>query len=139
MILERSCFDLFEMPVFDDVRPGDFHETFVFDNVDPISPGHDTNSDRNGFPEVWAGVAFAFVILNHEGIVAGQVGRFPSGWPAMFNQRLGNERCEIFDGPPILGNPPNSLDIGPTRHRQVPFLEPAPEPVPGQGHQGCAR
>lgn len=107
--------------VCDAVRFSQFHEAFVLVDVDAIGPRDDTDGNRNRRPEIRAGKALVFVILDDKGVKAGKPAFGPNRWPAMLDQQLSDERSEVFGRPPILGNPPNSLDVSPTLQRvQVP-------------------
>ena len=113
-----------------------FDKAFVFMNIDAIGARDDPDGDRNRRPEVRAGKALIFVIVDHEGVKAGKPAFGPNRWPAVLDQQFGDERSEVFGGPPIFGDPPNSLDVSSTLQRvQVPAgqaLEPDQVQEPGQ-------
>lgn len=123
--------------VSDAVRFRQFDEAFVFVNVHAIGARDDPDGDRDRRPEVRAGEALVFVIVNDESVKTRKPAFCPNRWPAMLDQQFGDERCEVFGGPPIFGDPPNSLDVSPTLQRvQVPAGQArSPDQVqePGQG------
>lgn len=56
--------------------------------------------------------------MQHQDKALGVAHWQPVSWPAMLAESLADEGSDIFDGSPILGNPPDTLDVASTRQQQ---------------------